>query len=463
MSVKNNKLGETMSTEQFTPYIERLLALPLEQELAGSIRARLMQEAQEELSAEQLALMLEAFPPEPRLLLWQLIEDSLWPSVFICMREDSRRVILQRLDTEGCEQLLALFDAESLLEVSDDLSPELLLFARSKLDAVEQKRYEKAQLYSDEQLGHWVRFDCLRVSARARVERVRRLLDRPFPNYSTVVYLTNAQGMLVGEVRLQDLYRADGERVVAELAQPEITILQASEDVYDAAERVIQSEEMALPVVDSSGELLGCFDVMLAYETRQEEQDAKSAKSAGLSDEEDLFAPVLRSSKNRAVWLGINLLTAFLASWFIGLFEVTLQEVVALAVLMPVVASMGGISGSQTLTVIVRGLAMGQVTDSNRNALLQKELRVGILNGILWAVVIGAITYIWFGSVLLGITIAIAININIVTAVISGVLVPYVLKKLNFDPALAGAVVLTTVTDIVGFVAFLGLGSLLLT
>lgn len=452
-----------MNTEQFTPYIERLLALPLEQELAAPIRARLMQEAQEELSAEQLALMLEAFPPEPRLLLWQLIEDSLWPAVFICMREDSRRVILQRLDTEGCEQLLALFDAESLLEVSDDLSPELLLFAQSKLDAVEQKRYEKAQLYTDEQLGHWVRFDCLRVSARARVERVRRLLDRPFPNYSTVVYLTNAQGMLVGEVRLQDLYRADGERVIAELAQPEITILQASEDVYDAAERVIQSEEMALPVVDSGGELLGCFDVMLAYETRQEEQDAKSAKSAGLSDEEDLFAPVLRSSKNRAVWLGINLLTAFLASWFIGLFEATLQEVVALAVLMPVVASMGGISGSQTLTVIVRGLAMGQVTDSNRNALLQKELRVGILNGILWAVVIGAITYIWFGSVLLGITIAIAININIVAAVISGVLVPYVLKKLNFDPALAGAVVLTTVTDIVGFVAFLGLGSLLLT
>lgn len=461
--LKHNNLGEAMNTEQFTPYIERLLALPLEQELAAPIRARLMQEAQEELSAEQLALMLEAFPPEPRLLLWQLIEDSLWPAVFICMREDSRRVILQRLDTEGCEQLLALFDAESLLEVSDDLSPELLLFAQSKLDAVEQKRYEKAQLYTDEQLGHWVRFDCLRVSARARVERVRRLLDRPFPNYSTVVYLTNAQGMLVGEVRLQDLYRADGERVIAELAQPEITILQASEDVYDAAERVIQSEEMALPVVDSGGELLGCFDVMLAYETRQEEQDAKSAKSAGLSDEEDLFAPVLRSSKNRAVWLGINLLTAFLASWFIGLFEATLQEVVALAVLMPVVASMGGISGSQTLTVIVRGLAMGQVTDSNRNALLQKELRVGILNGILWAVVIGAITYIWFGSVLLGITIAIAININIVAAVISGVLVPYVLKKLNFDPALAGAVVLTTVTDIVGFVAFLGLGSLLLT
>lgn len=461
--LKHNHLGEAMNTEQFTPYIERLLALPLEQELAAPIRARLMQEAQEELSAEQLALMLEAFPPEPRLLLWQLIEDSLWPAIFICMREDSRRVILQRLDTEGCEQLLALFDAESLLEVSDDLSPELLLFAQSKLGAVEQKRYEKAQLYTDEQLGHWVRFDCLRVSARARVERVRRLLDRPFPNYSTVVYLTNAQGMLVGEVRLQDLYRADGERVIAELAQPEITILQASEDVYDAAERVIQSEEMALPVVDSGGELLGCFDVMLAYETRQEEQDAKSAKSAGLSDEEDLFAPVLRSSKNRAVWLGINLLTAFLASWFIGLFEATLQEVVALAVLMPVVASMGGISGSQTLTVIVRGLAMGQVTDSNRNALLQKELRVGILNGILWAVVIGAITYIWFGSVLLGITIAIAININIVAAVISGVLVPYVLKKLNFDPALAGAVVLTTVTDIVGFVAFLGLGSLLLT
>ncbi|WP_054113217.1 magnesium transporter [Marinagarivorans algicola] len=451
-----------MNTEQLTPYIERLLSLPSEQALAAPVRERLMQEAQEELSAEQLALMLEAFPAEPRMLLWQLIKHDEWPAVFICMREDSRRVILDHLGDADCKELLMLFDAESLLEVSDDLSAELLVFAQSKLDDKQQKLFEKAQLYSDEQLGHWIRFDCLRVSARARVGRVRRLLDRPLPSYSSVVYLTNAQGVLVGEVKLQDLYRAEADVVVGELPQQELILLNASGDVFTAAERVIHSEQMALPVIDSNGTLLGCFDLALAYQTRQEEQDAKSAKSAGLSDEEDLFAPVLRSSKNRAVWLGINLLTAFLASWFIGLFEATLQEVVALAVLMPVVASMGGISGSQTLTVIVRGLAMGQVTDSNRNALLQKELRVGALNGVLWAIVIGIITYVWFGSWLLGVTIAIAININIVTAVISGVLVPYILKKLNFDPALAGAVVLTTVTDIVGFVAFLGLGSLLL-
>lgn len=451
-----------MNTEPFTPYIERLLSLPADQVQAEPIRQRLMQEAQAVLSAEQLALMLEAFPAEPRLQLWLLIESTLRPAIFICMREDSRRVMLGLIGTAGSEALLALFDAESLLEVSDDLSPELLVFAQSKLGEDQQKLYAKAQLFNDDQLGHWVRFDCLRVSSRARIGRVRRWLDKPIPAYSHVVYLTNAQGCLVGQVALHDIYRADADTIIANLPQQEMTLLNANEDVVDAAERVIQSEAMALPVVDASGELLGCFDVALAYETRQEEQDAKSAKSAGLSDEEDLFAPVLRSTQNRAVWLGINLLTALLASWFIGLFEATLQEVVALAVLMPVVASMGGISGSQTLTVIVRGLALGQVTDSNRNALLQKELRVGFLNGVLWALVIGGITYLWFDNWLLGLTMAIAININIVAAVIAGVLVPYVLKKLNFDPALAGAVVLTTVTDIVGFVAFLGLGSLLL-
>jgi magnesium transporter len=204
------------------------------------------------------------------------------------------------------------------------------------------------------------------------------------------------------------------------------------------------------------------LDIGTAGELVNTYYEGQLMASAGMDEDEDLFSPVVKSARNRAVWLGINLLTAFLASWFIGLFEATLQQVVALAVLMPVVASMGGIAGSQTLTLIIRGLALGQVTGANLKALMKKELSVGGLNGVIWSVVIGLVASVWFGSPVIGLVIALAILVNIVAAALSGVLVPVMLDKLKLDPALSGSVILTTVTDIVGFVAFLGLGTLLL-
>ena len=229
------------------------------------------------------------------------------------------------------------------------------------------------------------------------------------------------------------------------------------------AARVVQNSGfISLPVLDDTNKLLGRVDIVTACELVNEDYERQVMSSAGMDENEDLFSSVRKSAQKRAIWLGINLITAFLASWFIGLFEATLQEVVALAVLMPVVASMGGIAGSQTLTLIVRGLALGQVTDSNRKALLEKELKVGLLNGVIWAIVVGAIAYLWFDSSLLGIVISIAILLNIAMAALTGVVLPIILNKLKIDPALSGSVILTTVTDIVGFVAFLGLGSLLL-
>jgi magnesium transporter len=183
---------------------------------------------------------------------------------------------------------------------------------------------------------------------------------------------------------------------------------------------------------------------------------------AGLSGEEDMFAPVFSSTRRRAVWLGVNLMTALLASWVIGLFENTLSKYVALAVLMPIVASMGGIAGSQTLTLAIRGIALGQLTGSNARHLLLKEMSVGALNGIIWAIVVGAIAGAWFDSLSLAALIAVAITINLLFAAISGALLPLLLKRLGIDPALAGSVLLTTVTDVVGFFAFLGLASLFL-
>jgi len=184
--------------------------------------------------------------------------------------------------------------------------------------------------------------------------------------------------------------------------------------------------------------------------------------SAGMDEDEDLFSPVAKSAKNRALWLGLNLITALLASWFIGLFEATLQQVVALAVLMPVVASMGGIAGSQTLTLIIRGLALKQVSPANIKILLTKEFKVGGVNGIIWAFVVGIVAFFWFANPMLGVVIGLAILLNIIAAAVAGVFIPVLLDKLKIDPALSGSVILTTVTDIVGFVVFLGLGTLFL-
>jgi len=216
------------------------------------------------------------------------------------------------------------------------------------------------------------------------------------------------------------------------------------------------------PVVDKKGYFLGRIMVDDVVDSIREEADHAMLAPVGLDEDEDLFAPVLPSAKRRAVWLALNLVTAFLASWVIGLFEATLDKVVALAVLMPIVASMGGVAGSQTLTLTIRGLAMGQIAQSNTRWLLRKEVGIGILNGILWALVVATISYLWFNSQDIALLIGVALILNMIAAALAGILVPLTLHKLNVDPALSGAVVLTTVTDVVGFMSFLGLATLFL-
>ena len=219
---------------------------------------------------------------------------------------------------------------------------------------------------------------------------------------------------------------------------------------------------ISAPVVDSNNILLGRITIDDVVDIIRDQAEHQALASAGLDEEEDLFSPVPRAARRRALWLGINLATAFLASWVIGLFEATLEQVVALAVLMPIVASMGGIAGTQTLTLMVRGLALGQVGFGNMRALLTKELLVGLLNGAAWAVVVGTLAGIWFADLRIGFVIAAAMGINLIAAALAGVAVPLMLKRMAVDPALAGGVVLTTVTDVIGFLAFLGLGTLVL-
>jgi magnesium transporter len=249
---------------------------------------------------------------------------------------------------------------------------------------------------------------------------------------------------------VSEVMNPEAERIRPELESRELAMLFRDHDLVSVA------------VVDEDEKLIGRVTIDDVVDVIQDEADRQILGAAGLNAEEDMFAPVIPSARRRAIWLGINLGTAFLAAWVIGLFEATLDQVVALAVLMPIVASMGGIAGSQTLTLIIRGIALGHVSSGNTRWLAYKEIAISVLNGCVWALVVGAISYLWFHEVLISGVLAAAMIITLLAAALSGVVIPLVMEKTGIDPALAGSVVLTTVTDVVGFMSFLGLATLFL-
>lgn len=424
--------------------------------------AEIMLGANEILVSEQFALLIEALPQDKRLSVWATYPEDIQKDAFVDMGQGTRTSLIQALSDDECFELLAQLDVDDVIEIAEEIPTRLLKYAIKNLDDSQRKLYQQAQQYTVDEVGHWLDYNYVRISEKLKITSAQLLLQKGLSPYTEDFYAVNKEGILTGTVDINSLIQSDGENTLKELFATEIIRLKGNEELTSAAEAVILSGKMSLPVVDENERFLGRFTVETAYQVKQETQTDQINSAAGLTTDEDLFSSVRTSAKNRGIWLGINLLTAFLASWFIGFFEATLQQVVALAVLMPVVASMGGVSGSQTLTVIVRGMALGQITEQNRKVLLRKELKVGGLNGIIWSVVIGTITYFWFNSAELSLVIALAILLNLLTASASGVVIPAILDKLNIDPALSGSVILTTVTDIVGFVVFLGLGSLLL-
>ncbi|MDN2663421.1 MULTISPECIES: magnesium transporter [unclassified Psychromonas] len=422
----------------------------------------LVTEIYEQLSDEQIAILLESFPLKLRLNLWEALSDEAQQNIFIVMKHESRELLLNTLEDEQCFPLLTKLDAVHLLELSESLNDRFIDYAVSNMNAKQRSLYKKSCDYALDEVGHWQNFTEIQIPQRLKLSAVKKVCSKKLPTFTEVIYIVDDNAVLVGEIALNAIFKAQSDQEYQDAIEKNIEYILSNENIADASEKLIDLDRSALPVIDENRCLTGRLDLPTAYRYKEQILEAQLNQSGGLVEEEDLFSNVWQSSKNRAVWLGINLVTAFLASWFIGLFEATIQQVVALAVLMPVVASMGGISGSQTITLIIRGLALGQINDANKKSIIAKELKVGAINGILWAFVIGAITFVWFDNPLLSLTIFISILGNIVIASLSGVWVPWILNKFNIDPALSGSVVLTTVTDIFGFIVFLGLGSLLL-
>jgi magnesium transporter len=351
--------------------------------------------------------------------------------------------------------------ADLIQQLPETVTQELL----DSLDLQRRNRLEAVLGYDEDTAGGLMNTDTVTVRPEVTLDAVLRYLRRlgeRVPADTDAVIVVNREDKYLGMLSLARLVSGDPAGSVAEVMSVDTKPIPADWPAREVASRFERHDLMSAAVVDTEGKLLGRITVDDVLDVIREEGEHQFMGQAGLSEEEDMFAPVLVSARRRAVWLGINLLTAFLASWVIGHFEDTIEKIVALAVLMPIVASMGGIAGSQTLTLAIRGIALGQLSAKNARWLLIKELAVGSINSLIWAAVVAVVAGAWFHSLDIAWLIAVALTINLVFAALTGALLPLALEKVGIDPALAGGVLLTTVTDIVGFLAFLGLATLFL-
>jgi len=417
------------------------------------------------LAPAEIAHLLESLPPAKREILWSLVKPEFEGEILVSLSDEVRADLVKDMDVASWLAATENLDLDDLIDLVQDMPETVMREVVSAFDDQHRKRVEAMLSYSEDTAGGLMNTDTVTIRPEISLDVVLRYLRRlgeEMPQDTDALFVVNRDDEYLGVLPLWKLVSGNPDDTVAEVMSLELTPLRM--DMLDSkVARYFETHDISsAPVIDAQGHLLGRITVDDVVDVIREEGEHQFMGQAGLSEEEDMFAPVLTSTRRRAVWLGINLLTAFLASWVIGLFQDTLSKYVALAVLMPIVASMGGIAGSQTLTLAIRGIALGQLTGKNARHLLLKELAVGALNGIIWAIVVGAIAGIWFHDPAIAFLIAVAITINLLFAALSGALLPLLLKRLGIDPALAGSVLLTTVTDVVGFLAFLGLATLFL-
>ena len=416
------------------------------------------------LPPAEIGNLLESLPPERRLMVWGLVDSEDDGEVLVHVGDEVRESLIRDMDPEEVVAAAESLDVDDLAELMEDLPDHLVEAVLKSMDREERERLEQVLSYDEDTAGRLMNPEMVTVRTDVTVDVVLRYLRMrgAVPRDMNHVYVVNRRHQYLGRVPLSTLVTQVPETSINELVDDSQSPIRAHTPSEEVARLFRDEDLISAPVVDDTNVLLGriTIDDVVDIITEQAEHQALSA--AGLDEDEDLFSPVPRAARRRAVWLGINLATAFLAAFVIGQFEAALEQIVALAILMPIVASMGGVAGTQTLTLIVRGIALGQVGGANAMRLLSKEFLVGGLNGMLWALVVGVAAGLWFGNMMLALVIAAAMLVNLCAAALSGVVIPLVLKRLSIDPAIAGGVVLTTVTDVVGFLAFLGLGTIFL-
>ena len=416
------------------------------------------------LSPAEIGNLLESLPPARRAVVWGLVDAEDDGEVLLHVGEEVRESLLADMDPDEIIAAVEDLDIDDLADLVEDLPDTVIAEVLKSMDRENRERLEQALSYPEDTAGRLMNPDVITVRADVTLDVVLRYLRLrgEMPEHTDHLFVVSRRHQYIGRLAVSALLTHDPGTPINELIDDEQPGIAADTSANAVANQFSDHDWVSAPVVDANNILLGRITIDDVVDIIREQAEHQTLGAAGLDEDEDMFSPVRRAVKRRALWLGINLVTAFLAAAVIGRFESTLQQVVALAVLMPIVAGMGGNAGTQVRTLMVRGLALGQIGSTNLRALLTKELLVALFNGLLWGTVTGIAAAIWFQGIAIGLVIFAALVINLVAAAGAGVLVPLTLKRMGIDPALAGTVVLTTVTDVIGFLAFLGLGTLLL-
>ena len=416
------------------------------------------------LSPPDVAHQLETAPPKFRRILWELVDPEISGEVLQELSDEIQLEFLNEMDGAEVASLTEGLDVDDIVDILQQLPDQMIPEVLQAMSVQDRQRVESVLTYDEETAGGLMDTEIITVRPDITVDVVLRYLRRfdEIPDLTDNLFVVSRNDLFLGNLALGKLLTSSPTTTVREVMNPDAQAIHVNLTDSDVAQQFQRQDLVSAPVVDDNNRLLGRITIDDVVDVIVEDADHSLLAMAGLSDTEDTFSPISRTAPRRAVWLGVNLITAIIASTAISLFEGTLDKVVALAILMPIVASMGGVAGSQTLTVVIRGMALGQVERSNLSWLLSKEFTVGALNGMLYALVAGAVVSLWFQDSTMALIIGAAMAINLTAAAITGTLLPVLLRSINIDPALAGTVVLTTVTDIVGFVSFLGLATVFL-
>jgi len=416
------------------------------------------------LSPAEIGNLLESLPPGQRTVVWGLVDAEDDGEVLLHVGDEVREGLIADMDPDEIVAAVEDLDIDDLADLVEDLPGTVIDEVLKSMDRENRERLEQVLSYPEDSAGRLMNPDVVTVRTDTTVDVVLRYLRLrgELPDHTDHLYVVSRRHQYLGRIALQALLTHDANTPINALLDDEQPAIDVVESADEVARQFSDHDWISAPVVDDNNILLGRITIDDVVDIIREQAEHQALGAAGLDEDEDLFSPVRRAVRGRMLWLGINLVTAFLASSVVGQFEGTLQQVVALAVLMPIVAGMGGNAGTQVLALVIRGLALGQLGATNLQVLVWKEIRVALLNGLALGTTLGAIVWIWFGEWPLALVIASALTINLLAAALAGVMVPVTLKRLGFDPALAGGVILTTVTDVMGFLSFLGLATLIL-
>lgn len=415
------------------------------------------------MSTSEIAHCIESSPPEQRQIIWSVIDVSIEGDVLGELGEEIQKDLLSEIDNDELSKLISDLELDEMVDIIQNLPESRMQFLLSSMSAIDRDRIRLVLEYPEDSAGGLLNTDTISVQQDHTLDIVIKYLKsfEKLPKNTDKIFVVSKNNQFIGELMLSSILVADDlKTTVRELMQETVDPIDINQTDREVAKLFKQQDLVSAPVIDENRQLIGRITFDDVVDVIIEDADQNLLSMAGIA--EDTFLPPGRAARRRIIWLGLNLVTAVIAALAINIFQDTISKAVYLAVLMPIVASMGGVAATQTLSIVLRGLTLEQITKSNLGWLFKRELAVSILNGIALSLLIGFATFLWFQNSILSILISVAMVINLISSVIAGVFVPIILRKLKHDPAIAGSVIVTTVTDVVGFVSFLGLAAVFL-